>query len=161
MLTLRSEANIGEGKTDALNHVIDRIQASVSNRTYDHIYGIGDKALLIVNDVAIQISVREDATGVYLVGISTKASHDLTVRKHGTGLGTSAILALKEYADKARKPFAVVGATTSSSSYYDKFDWLQKGFVELYFEEGIYSPNNELNSNYIYKPNIDGTKREH
>lgn len=114
---IRSEANMGAGNTAAMNAVIDALGGEVISRSYDANYGTGESVVIRADGTDLQLALREDATGIYLTNIASKVAGDLTEKRAGSGVGAKAINALKAYADRTGKPFAVVGATPGARGF--------------------------------------------
>lgn len=149
---VKSEQNLGAGETAAMGAVIDALGAEVIERKYDG-SGFGDVAVLRANETDLQISVREDATGVYLTNIAAKAAGDLTEARAGSGVGSAAINALKAYAEKTGKPFAVVGATEPARGFYEKMGMVPAD-VTLFMDDGYLTApaSGEGGGGFVYRP---------
>ena len=154
---LKSEENTGH-TTKVLDFLANSFNASIEDREYDSVYGTGDKALLVFQEknIALQISIREDSTGIYLVSIAVKKYNDLSQIEKASGIGSKTLELLKEYSDKNNKPFAVVGSTLIAAAFYKKFKWLKEESVYLYMGDdvGYVSSADENNKaiDFVYYP---------
>lgn len=149
---VRSAADVGSDPTAAMDAVISSLGGEVISRSYD-VSGFGDEVVLRVNGTDLQLSVREDALGVYLTSIASKKAGDLTEKRAGSGVGAAAINALKAYADRTGKPFAVVGSTEPARGFYEKMGMVAAD-VTLFMDDGyLTSPaSGDGGGGFVYRP---------
>lgn len=134
-----------------VNGAVDHIKSLTGYKITDELpydVDLGTNALIKGNKADVQLSVREDSSGVYLNNIQSKVKGDLTTQAKGTGEGTAVVKALKNYSDKTGKPLYIVGATASGAKYWDNMGWLKPESVTVPLDGAKYTAQRS----YAYHP---------
>ena len=137
---------------DAYTHLSKSLKAKIErNRdSKKNKYSIGESAVLGLKKGKAQLTLHENDKGLHLMNIHIKDPEDLAKSVRGTGHGREIIESLKEYADKAKKPFHIIGATEGAAKgFWDKIEGLKRGSVD--YEDPHGEKIKEENS-YSYHP---------
>jgi hypothetical protein len=142
----------GSTPSGMLSTLESKLGATVAGVSYDKNFGTGLSFTLGFPDSTVQMSVRDDADGVYVINIYAKEPGNLTKGVRGTGRGKQIMEALRSHADATSKPLHVVGVTKGGDSFWSKLDWLKRSDVSLDMGGQIAKSN----WTYSYMPKATG-----
>lgn len=108
-----------------------KLGVPVTDVSKDEHYGTGTSFTLRFADAHVQLAVRDDPDGIYIINLHAKSPTDLTQQIRGTGRGREAVEALKAYADQTARPLSVIGVTKGGAKFWDSIPWLKQADVSL------------------------------
>lgn len=119
------------GDIGAVSHLRDGIGAPVRVESVDENFGTGTAFVVEFDNATVQMSVREESDGIYVIGLQAKQPGDLTKPVRGTGRGREIMESLKQYADQTGKPLNIMGVTEGGANFWRSLPWLHPSPVSL------------------------------